>query len=62
MNEEFRCTEETAMTLMKRDTTRPALTPPFGTALGIPIKVSDAVPEGKIQFWQDGKLIMEVNI
>ncbi len=40
----------------------PVHTNPFSAILGVEVKVSADVPEGKFQFWSDGKMLKEVDI
>jgi hypothetical protein len=60
--EEFRCTEETAITMMKEDTSSMMGPNTFGAALGVPLVVSTDVPEGKLQFWRNDEMIREIDI
>lgn len=61
--EEFRCTQETAINIIKQTSTVSVWTPPpFPLALGVPMIVSEDVPVGKLQFWRDGEMIKEIDI
>lgn len=59
-SQEFRCTEETAMRIKKSSITMDPS--PVSGALGIPVLVNEDVPEGVLQFWQDGKLVREITL
>jgi hypothetical protein len=59
--EEARCSEETALRMKDKGSSIP-LYSTFGAALGIPLVVSTDVVDGKVQFWQDGKMIKEVDV
>jgi hypothetical protein len=44
------------------DGVRPSYAPPWTAALGVEVKVSKDVPEGKLQLWQDGEMVKEVDV
>jgi hypothetical protein len=56
---EARCDEATAMQI-KEGNHSPVAVPFFQAALGIELQVTDAVPPGRVQFWQDGKMVKEI--
>jgi hypothetical protein len=60
--DEIRCTEETAMKVQEMHPLSPSWNPPFGAVLGIPVVVSEGVPEGKMQFWRDGEMLLELDV
>jgi hypothetical protein len=59
--EEFRCTEETAIKAIQMHPVSPWPVP-FGATFGIPVVVSEGVPEGKMQFWRDDEMMLELTV
>lgn len=64
--EEFRCTEATAIELKRR---YPPVSSHWLSPIaagwspgGIPVFVRDDVPVGKLQFWRDDEMILEVSV
>jgi hypothetical protein len=58
-NPEARCTEATALR-MKEGEISPMYATTFQAALGIPLVISEEVPDGRVQFWMDGKMVREI--
>jgi hypothetical protein len=59
--DEVRCNEETAMQIKEGNTT-PIPVPFFQAAIGISLVVSEKVPVGRVQFWNDGEMVKEIEL
>lgn len=61
-DEEIRCNEETANALMRDEIAIPYVSMPFQVALGMKMVVSNDMPRGVLQLWQDGKMVKEIPV
>lgn len=60
--QEFRCSQQTAMTLKESDRRSSLWTNPWLPVLGLSVVVDEHVAVGKLQLWEDGKLVKERDI
>jgi hypothetical protein len=60
--DEVRCNQTTANAMI-HDNARPVEpVSTFQAAIGVPVFVSEDVPDGIVQIWQDGKMIKEIQL